>query len=229
MVIVVRVEPSLLSRAIPGPWPVPLVPVEAFPSDPGSVSVSTSPLPRYAPHRVASATLLGELRRCGAGEWRLGPHSLHTAEVVGSNPTTPTPVERLPGVAWSPTHGSKWLMGTRWPRARFTAHGPTRRVGTDQPSGAGEVAVDRGATHAEGLGDRRDRILLGRIPLRHITRGTSDTIGHGDLAGHRSRAHPAAASPQGDDPGRWQPPTTLLRIGACFVCFERVEGAGATR
>ena len=28
-------------------------------------------------------------------------------------------------------------------------------------------------------------------------------------------------------PERWQPPTTLLRIGACFVCFERVEGAGA--
>jgi deoxyribonuclease V len=28
-------------------------------------------------------------------------------------------------------------------------------------------------------------------------------------------------------PGRWQPATTLLRIGACFVCFERVEGAGA--
>jgi deoxyribonuclease V len=29
-------------------------------------------------------------------------------------------------------------------------------------------------------------------------------------------------------PERWQPPTTLLRIGACFVCFERVDGAGAT-
>jgi deoxyribonuclease V len=28
-------------------------------------------------------------------------------------------------------------------------------------------------------------------------------------------------------PERWQPPTTLLRIGACFVCFERVQGAGA--
>jgi hypothetical protein len=28
-------------------------------------------------------------------------------------------------------------------------------------------------------------------------------------------------------PGRWQPPTTVLRIGACFVCFERVHGAGA--
>ena len=30
-------------------------------------SVSTAPSPRYAPHRVASATLPGELRRCGAG------------------------------------------------------------------------------------------------------------------------------------------------------------------
>ena len=29
-------------------------------------------------------------------------------------------------------------------------------------------------------------------------------------------------------PGRWEPPTTLSRIGACFVCFERVQGAGAT-
>jgi len=28
-------------------------------------------------------------------------------------------------------------------------------------------------------------------------------------------------------PERWQPPTTLERIGACFVCFERVDGAGA--
>jgi len=25
-------------------------------------------------------------------------------------------------------------------------------------------------------------------------------------------------------PERWQPSTTLLRIGACFVCFERVHG-----
>jgi deoxyribonuclease V len=28
-------------------------------------------------------------------------------------------------------------------------------------------------------------------------------------------------------PERWQPPTTLRRIGACFVCFERAHGAGA--
>ncbi len=28
-------------------------------------------------------------------------------------------------------------------------------------------------------------------------------------------------------PERWQPPTPLRRIGACFVCFERVHGAGA--
>jgi deoxyribonuclease V len=28
-------------------------------------------------------------------------------------------------------------------------------------------------------------------------------------------------------PGRWQPPTTVVRVGACFVCFERVHGAGA--
>jgi deoxyribonuclease V len=29
-------------------------------------------------------------------------------------------------------------------------------------------------------------------------------------------------------PEHWQPPATLSRIGACFVCFERVQGAGAT-
>jgi hypothetical protein len=29
------------------------------------------------------------------------------------------------------------------------------------------------------------------------------------------------------NPGRWQPPATVLRTGACFVCFERVHGAGA--
>jgi len=28
-------------------------------------------------------------------------------------------------------------------------------------------------------------------------------------------------------PERWQPPTTHRRVGACFVCFERVQGAGA--
>ena len=28
-------------------------------------------------------------------------------------------------------------------------------------------------------------------------------------------------------PEHWQPPATLPRIGACFVCFERVQGAGA--
>jgi deoxyribonuclease V len=29
-------------------------------------------------------------------------------------------------------------------------------------------------------------------------------------------------------PERWQPPATLPRIGACFICFEQVQGAGAT-
>jgi hypothetical protein len=28
-------------------------------------------------------------------------------------------------------------------------------------------------------------------------------------------------------PEHRQPPATVLRIGACFVCFERVHGAGA--
>jgi hypothetical protein len=28
-------------------------------------------------------------------------------------------------------------------------------------------------------------------------------------------------------PERWQPPTIMRRIGACFVCFKRVQGAGA--
>jgi len=28
-------------------------------------------------------------------------------------------------------------------------------------------------------------------------------------------------------PAPWQPPMGRLRIGACFVCFERVQGAGA--
>jgi hypothetical protein len=35
---------------------------------------------------------------------------------------------------------------------------------------------------------------------RHLARGTSDTIGHGNLADHRRRAHPAAASPREHDP-----------------------------
>ena len=28
-------------------------------------------------------------------------------------------------------------------------------------------------------------------------------------------------------PERWQPPPTLPRIGVCFVCFKRIQGAGA--
>jgi deoxyribonuclease V len=28
-------------------------------------------------------------------------------------------------------------------------------------------------------------------------------------------------------PEHWQPPATVLRIGACFVCFERVHGGRA--
>jgi len=28
-------------------------------------------------------------------------------------------------------------------------------------------------------------------------------------------------------PEHWLPPTTVMRIGACFVCFERVHGPGA--
>jgi deoxyribonuclease V len=30
-------------------------------------------------------------------------------------------------------------------------------------------------------------------------------------------------------PARWQPPATLGRIGACFICFERVHRAGSAR
>jgi deoxyribonuclease V len=30
-------------------------------------------------------------------------------------------------------------------------------------------------------------------------------------------------------PDHWQPPTTVLRIGACFVCFERVHGSTGPR
>ena len=28
-------------------------------------------------------------------------------------------------------------------------------------------------------------------------------------------------------PACWQPPATLRRIGACFICFERVQGVGS--
>jgi hypothetical protein len=30
-------------------------------------------------------------------------------------------------------------------------------------------------------------------------------------------------------PQRWQPPATLSRIGACFVCFEPVPGGWGRR
>ena len=57
--------------------------------------------------------------------------------------------------------------------------------------------------------------------------GASDTIGHDDLAYHRGRTHRLQRTVGELTPERWQPPTTMRRIGACFVCFERVQGAGA--
>jgi hypothetical protein len=50
---------------------------------------------------------------------------------------------------------------------------------------------------------------------------------HGDLASYRRRAHRAAASPRGINPGTLAASRDLGRVGACFVCFERVQGAGA--
>jgi hypothetical protein len=70
------------------------------------------------------------------------------------------------------------------------------------------------------------RVIPGRV-VRGLGRETSDTIGHDDLAGHRARAHQAAARPRGDDPGTLAgsrdpvPDRRLLRL------LRAVHGAGA--
>jgi deoxyribonuclease V len=56
--------------------------------------------------------------------------------------------------------------------------------------------------------------------------GASDTIGHGDLAGHTDELIQLQQALGELTPELWQPSTTVVRIGACFVCFERAHGAG---
>jgi hypothetical protein len=65
--------------------------------------------------------------------------------------------------------------------------------GSQSPVGIGEMAVDRGAADAEGLGDRRHRVLPGRVQL----------LGHLELVGghHRGPAATAATGPGGRQPG----------------------------
>jgi hypothetical protein len=95
-------------------------------------SASKSPSHRTTWHRVASAALPPELRRCStansAGQRRVGPHSLHTAEATGSIPVTPTSQNASPPrssgpfarrfARRSPPGGgrpwSAWLDPSRW-------------------------------------------------------------------------------------------------------------------
>src|SRR5215216_7508650 len=62
---------------------------------------------------------------------------------------------------------------------------------------------------------------------RTQTAGASDTIG---MATWPATVHELTQLQHalGElTPEHWQPPTTVVRIGACFVCFEPVQGAGA--
>jgi deoxyinosine 3'endonuclease (endonuclease V) len=63
---------------------------------------------------------------------------------------------------------------------------------------------------------------------RTQTAGASDTIG--GMATWPATVHELTQLQHALaelTPEPWQPPATVLRIGACFVCFERVHGAGA--
>jgi hypothetical protein len=67
----------------------------------------------------------------------------------------------------------------------------------------------------------------GPVP-RHIERATSDTIA---MVTWPATAHKLVQLQHAlgeSTPERWQPPTTLQRIGACFVCFEPTQDAGTT-
>src|SRR5829696_534989 len=62
---------------------------------------------------------------------------------------------------------------------------------------------------------------------RTQTAGASDTIG---MATWPATVHELTQLQQAlaeMTPERWQPPAKVVRIGACFVCFERVHEAGA--
>src|SRR5829696_1384705 len=62
---------------------------------------------------------------------------------------------------------------------------------------------------------------------RTQTAGASDTIG---MATWPATVHELTQLQQAlaeMTPERWQPPANVVRIGACFVCFERVHEAGA--
>jgi deoxyribonuclease V len=65
---------------------------------------------------------------------------------------------------------------------------------------------------------------------RRQTAEASDTSGHGDLAGHRRRAHPAATSPRGADPGPLAAADDRVadrRLLRVLRTGPRVHGAGA--
>jgi hypothetical protein len=62
----------------------------------------------------------------------------------------------------------------------------------DSAAGMGEMAVDRGAADAEGLGDRGDRVVPGPVYVLNDL----------ELAGGHDRGSAAVAAP---GPGRGQP------------------------
>jgi deoxyribonuclease V len=91
----------------------------------------------------------------------------------------------------------------------------------DQAFGTYRVCSD---DRPGGLGSRSDPRLPPDCP-RFC--GASDTS---DMATWPATAHELTQLQQalGEmTPELWRPPANVLRIGACFVCFERVHGAGA--
>jgi hypothetical protein len=86
--------------------------------------------------------------------------------------------------------------------------------------------LHRPGGHPRGRGPVRAP-MPGQPRHKHIAWGAMNTMG---MATWPATVHELTQLQQalGEmTPECWQPPTTLGRIGACFVCFERVQGAGA--
>ena len=164
--------------------------------------------PQSAAHPTTSP-FLSQLLSWGVALWRRvkkgsqeDPYSLHTAEATGSKPVTPTSQIDL----LTPCDAScRQTVGRSRPE-RIARRG----------IGLGEEAQAAGASFRGP-----------RAPAR--CQATSDTIGHGDLASHRARAHPAPASPWGADPETLATAhDPAARIGAFSICFKWVQGSDAT-
>ena len=114
-------------------------------------------------------------------------------------------------------HHTSWMVIAAWGPRRGHSNlvldpshsGPRRECGACPLTGTVVASTGR---------------VTGCFPCRWSTQvveiGTLDTIGHGDLASHCRRAHPAAARPRAIDPGTLAASRDPV-AGRCLLCLLR--------